>query len=176
MKKSSIFLIIGGIFISIIGFLGHDAFKITEFLPLALFTPVNESVWEHLKLTFWPAMLFLIIEHFYVKKKEDTKNFGIGKTIGILMMPLTIVLIFYTYTAFTGTSILLIDILSFFIAVIVGQIVSFMIFKSKKISKKINSFIPLLLILTGIIFIIFTFFPPALPIFYDSLLGGYGIP
>ena len=74
MKNSTKWLIIGSIFIGLIGPVLHFAFELTNWIPIAIFAPVNESPWEHLKLTFWPAMLILIFEFQYVYKKESPNN------------------------------------------------------------------------------------------------------
>lgn len=47
MKRSSLFLIIGGIFISLVGAMLHFAFEWSNWLPIAIIAPVNESPWEH---------------------------------------------------------------------------------------------------------------------------------
>ena len=44
---------------------------------------VNESVWEHLKLTFYPMLLMAIIEYFLVKNIAN--NYIEAKTIGIFI-------------------------------------------------------------------------------------------
>jgi hypothetical protein len=177
MEKYTLWIILGIIFIGLIGPVLHFAYSTTPSLLIALFAPINESPWEHLKLTFWPAMLFLIFEYFFLYRKHKPSNFNLGRTIGILLMPLVIIIFFYTYTAFTPghESILGIDILSFYIGVIVGQAVSWKFYKSKPFSEKINKFISLALIAMAIIFIIFTFYPPHLLPFQDPNDFTYGV-
>ncbi|MCW4022413.1 MAG: DUF6512 family protein [archaeon] len=34
------------------------------------FSAVNESVWEHLKLGFWPLILYTAIEYWKIKNKK----------------------------------------------------------------------------------------------------------
>jgi len=42
----------------------HSAFDWTgHWRPIAWFAPVNESVWEHLKLAFWPGILYTMLEY-----------------------------------------------------------------------------------------------------------------
>ena len=67
------------------------------------------------------------------------------------------------------------DILTFIIAVIIGHIISFKIMISQE-KPRIMTIISLILILLfAIVFVLFTYFPPHLPIFQDSLTGQYGI-
>jgi hypothetical protein len=140
---------------------------------VGLFSAVNESVWEHLKLAFWPTLLLLIFQYPYLFK--NTRNFFLAKTLGICTMILTIPIIFYGYTAFSGESIFIIDILSFIFAVIFGQLVSYKLLIYKKLSEKYNLISIIALIVLGIAFMVFTFYPPQLPLFQDPISGGYGI-
>ena len=53
----------------IIGFLNHYIYKWSEKSSLvALIAPVNESVWEHLKLGLWAVILFSFIEYVFLRK------------------------------------------------------------------------------------------------------------
>lgn len=175
MKTSTKWLIFGGVFTSLVGALLHFAFEWSQWLPMALFAPVNESPWEHLKLAFWPSMLILLFEFNFVYKKESPKNFGLAKTIGILLMPTIILLIFYGYTAIIGTEILIIDILSFFVAVAIGQMVTYKLYNTTTISRRLTKWSSIALLVFAAFLIVFTFFPPHIPLFYDSSVGGYGI-
>lgn len=54
--------IIGIIFVSAIGSLSHFLYDWSGQNHLVgLFTPVNESIWEHMKLLFFPMLLYSII-------------------------------------------------------------------------------------------------------------------
>ena len=41
---------------------------------VALFSAVNESTWEHLKLLFFPMLITIIIGYFYLKTEKDEYN------------------------------------------------------------------------------------------------------
>ena len=137
------------------------------------FSAVNESVWEHLKLGFWPIILLTIMEYFLIKKQAN--NFFLGKATSALAIIIIIPVIFYSYTIFTGESIFLIDILSFFVSVIIGQILSYKILTYNQLSKKSEWISMAVLIILAILFVAFTFYPPHLPLFQDPICGGYGI-
>jgi succinate dehydrogenase hydrophobic anchor subunit len=115
-KKHVLFYeLTGVVFIIVFGSILHFTFEWSSGQAVVgVFSAVNESVWEHLKLGFWPALMFALVEFKYLKK--STSNFLMAKTIGIVLIPITIVVIFYSYTAILGESILVIDILSFVIA------------------------------------------------------------
>ena len=166
--------LLGMLLVSILGGLLHFTFEISGFNPIVgVFSAVNESVWEHLKLGFWPILLLTLIEYRLIKKQ--TNNFFLGKAISALTIITVIPIIFYLYTSFTGESIFLIDISSFFIAVIIGQILSYLTIIHKKLSKNLELISITLLIIMAILFIVFTFYPPNLPPFQDPISGGYGI-
>jgi hypothetical protein len=176
MEKITKWMIIGTIFTSLVGSALHFAYSISGWLPIALIAPVNESPWEHLKLSFWPIMLILIFEYIFLYRKEKPNNSGLARTVGILLMPVIILGIFYIYSSIIGTEILLVDILTFFVAIIIGQFVSLRIYQMKPFSKNLNKYAPIALLAFAAILIIFTFFPPHIPMFYDHNIGGYGIP
>ena len=166
--------VMGMLLVSILGGLLHFTFEISGFNPIVgAFSAVNESVWEHLKLGFWPILLLTLIEYKLIKKQ--TNNFFLGKAISALTIITIIPIIFYSYTSFTGESIFLIDISSFFIAVIIGQILSYLTLTHKKLSKNLELISITLLIILAILFVVFTFYPPNLPPFQDPISGGYGI-
>ena len=53
------------LFISVLGVLLHFTYEWSGDNPIvALFSAVNESTWEHLKLLFFPMLLLTIIELF----------------------------------------------------------------------------------------------------------------
>ncbi len=69
----------------------------------------------------------------------------------------------------------MIDILTFVIAVIVGQIASYKLLTYRKLHDKLNKISLAALVLLGLAFVLFTFYPPHLPIFRDPITGEYGI-
>lgn len=102
----------------------HFAFEWTDYRrPAALIAAVNESTWEHLKPGFWPGLAFALVEYPFIRKSAN--NFWVAKALGLLAMPLVIVALFYGYTALAGQNYLLANTTIFFLAVIVGQFVSY---------------------------------------------------
>ena len=176
MEKRRIlfFELVGIVFIIIFGSILHFTFEWSgSHAIVGVFSAVNESVWEHLKLGFWPAIAFALIEFKYLRKAAN--NFLFAKTVGIYLIPVVIMVIFYSYTAIAGESILVIDILSFIIAVIVGQLVSYRLLTWKTLPYNLDRISLTALILLGAAFVLFTFYPPQLPMFQDPITGEYGI-
>lgn len=171
-KKIRNYEIFSIIFTSILGSILHFTYKLSgENQIVAIFSAVNESVWEHLKLLFFPMVLTTIIGYFYIIK--NVANFLYSKTIGILIAMSFIVIFFYTYTGILGRNISVIDITSFFIATILGEFIAYVFMLNKL--KYNNTIAILVLFFIFICFIIFTYFTPNIEIFKDPVTGQYGI-
>ncbi|MFX1490436.1 MAG: DUF6512 family protein [Promethearchaeota archaeon] len=173
-NKVLVWEILGAAFIIILGSLFHFVFEWTGYWePIAWFFPVNESVWEHLKLPYWPLIIFSLIEYRFIS--DESKNFIISKAAVSIISITTIIVVFYSYTAILGTELLIVDILSFIFGVILGQYVSYKILTAKKFAKWVIILSWIIIVAFGIIFVLFTYFPPQIPIFQDPESGLYGI-
>lgn len=174
MDKTKIknYQIVSAIFVCILGILLHFTYKFFgENIFIASFSAVNESVWEHLKLLFFPLLFTTIIGYFYIGKKAP--NFLCSKTLGIITSMLFIIIFFYTYTRIIGKGIVFIDIASFFIAVILGEYLAYKLMISN--FKCNNIIVSSILIVILIYFIMFTYFPPNIGLFKDPVTNQYGI-
>ena len=170
-----IYELIGIVFIIFLGSTFHFTFALSGNHPIVgAFSAVNESIWEHLKLAFWPSLLLTVIE--YPLLRKTTNNFFTAKAIGVYLMVTIIPLVFYSYTAFSGKSIFAIDILSFVAAVIIGQLLSYKLLTYRQLPRNLNKMAVAAIILLALAFIVFTYYPPQLQIFKDSITGKYGIP
>lgn len=168
------FEILGMFFISFLGSFLHFTFNLAnKFWLVGMFSAVNESTWEHLKLAVIPAILWAVLESKVFRLKNH--NFLPAKAIGIYLMPLLIVIFFYGYKAILGNHNLLMDIAIFFIAVIIGQVVSYKIMSCQEFSQRFDKLSFFFLVILLLVFIVFTFWPPKIFIFQDSVFGQYGI-
>nr|WP_319488019.1 DUF6512 family protein [uncultured Caproiciproducens sp.] len=134
---------------------------------VGVFSPTNESVWEHLKMLFVPIILFSIIEYFAIGK--DYKNFISAKSFGILLGMFFIIAFFYTYTGIIGKNYLWIDILTF----ILGVVIAF-VYSGRNINNDQNDPTTklgglLFLAALAIGFAVFTFRPPHIGLFVDPV-------
>ena len=118
----------------VLGTLSHFFYQWShENMLVGLFSPVNESVWEHLKLLFFPALTYMFIEQKAMGKAMPGllgKNL-LGLFAGLLVMPL----LFYGYTAFSGKSILLVDIGIFCVCVSLTFLLPYKL-RNRQISKE----------------------------------------
>ena len=165
----------GIIFVFFLGALLHFVFEWSdESRIVGLFASVNESVWEHFKQGFWPMCLYAAIEYRFLR--ERINNFLTAKAVAVYIIPIITGLVFYGYTAIIGEEILIVDILIFLVAIVVGQLISYKIMTSVKLPKYANFVSPIIIILLAFILMLFTLYPPHLPIFLDANTGTYGIP
>lgn len=173
-KKSSIlkFEIISTIFIMLVGTLLHFTFKWSNGNSLVgTFSAINESTWEHLKLLFFPMLISTIIGFFY--KGKHIPNYLCSKVLGIILSMSFIVVFFYTYTGIIGMNISIIDISSFFLAVLLGQYVAY---RKMELPFSCNKLVPIIILLVlYLFFLVFTFFPPHIALFQDPITGMFGI-
>ena len=135
---------------------------------VALFSPVNESVWEHLKMLFYPYLAFAVIEYFIYGK--GFRNFLPAKVFSVLAGMLLIVTTFYTYSGILGRHILFVDILTFMLGTAAAYAISYRILNGYRFtSKEVRATALILLAAAIVAFTVFTFRPPDIGIFADPL-------
>jgi len=165
----------GIIFVFFLGALLHFLFEWSgESKVVGLIASVNESVWEHFKQGFWPMCLYAAIEYKFIR--SHVTNFLTAKAVAVYLIPAITGLVFYAYTAIIGEEILIVDILIFLVAIIAGQLISYKIMTLSSLPKYANIISLIFIILLASMLMLFTFFPPHLPIFLDGNSGTYGIP
>lgn len=165
-NKILTFTLIGIIFVSALGCLFHFCYEWSGNNKLAaLFCPVNESTWEHMKLLFFPMLLY----SFYMAKKLSDYPAAFSALLaGIFWGTLMIPILFYSYSGILGYNVMILDITTFFISVIAAFIIA-----GKKIAKKgANRYQNVWIgttILFCILFFVFTFYPPDIGLFANPV-------
>jgi len=174
-RNLKLWQILGIILTIIFGTLLHFVFEWSgNNLLVGIFGAVNESSWEHLKLLFWPMLIYGLVEYFFSGKKYA--NYFPALTIGLLTGMIFILAFFYTYTGIIGEHFLWLDILSFILGAIVAFRSSYKVIKSGKFNGGIGkTFWIFILIILIACFIFFTTSPPHIALFKDPISGTYGI-
>ena len=134
---------------------------------IAPFSGINESTWEHMKLLFWPMLIFAAFQAVFFRGE---KSFACIKLRGILLGITLIPITFYTYNGVIGKSPDWINIAIFFISAAAAYIYEAKLFKKGDIKCLHPRGAILALSVLALMFILFTFYPPALEIFKDPLL------
>lgn len=174
MKKNLLIWQVGGIvFTAVFGTIFHFLYEWTGLNVVATICAVNESTWEHMKLIFVPSFIFAVIQSFFAKK--DYECFWLVKLIGIIVGTLLIPTLFYTLSGAFGTLSALVNIAIFFIAVILQYLIELYLLDKIKCKAQLNWLYIGILMLFFVMFVIFTFYPPKLPLFLDPVTRGYGI-
>lgn len=174
MKKSlKLWQIAGFVFTSVAGTLLHFVYEWTgESIIVAPFSAVNESIWEHMKLLFFPMFMFALIEYRVIGKKYE--NYWCAKFVGSLSGLTVIPVMYYTYTGVLGITADWFNIVIFFIAAAVAYYVETQLLKREVELCKSQLICFVLLCLIGVAFIVFTFVQPKIPLFADPSTGQYG--
>lgn len=179
MKNKLVAWEIGGFFfITLVGSALHFTFELSHFSNpvVALFSAVNESIWEHLKMVFWPGVMFALVEYIFVRR--DVNNFLAAKTASLFTMPMIIATGWYLYTAITRRNIFQLDMLLFFLAVLTGQAISYRLLTMPPFSRQVNTIAIVGLAVMLIAFSTLTYHPPHISLFEHMDLmdtGQYGI-
>jgi len=167
--------LVGIPFVVVLGSALHFGFEWSgNWPPMALFAAVNESIWEHLKLAFWPGLLWAAIEQRQLHLEPSA--FWAAKGLALLVAPVAIVLIFTTYTAILGENILYLDIGTFVVAVALGQIVSAWALIAGPARQGYRRLGHMLLCGQLVAYSVLTFFPLPFDYFMDARSGILGIP
>lgn len=139
---------------------------------VAAIAPVNESVWEHLKLVLIPVVALGVVEAAWVR---DRRRLWWAKLAEVITASGFVVVFFYTYTGALGVhSILAVDILSFLVAIAGGQSLSYRILSSATRRPLPPAVSVMALVLLVVAFGVLTFTPPHIPLFQEVATGAYG--
>jgi hypothetical protein len=167
--------LLGAVFIIVVGSTLHFAFGWTGgWRPVALIAAVNESIWEHLKLTFWPGLIWGLLPQ---KHRESTLLERLAvKGFGLILMATLIVVTFAGYTAILGDNLLILDIGTFVFAVLAGQGLS-AVLSIHRLSGSILLPVGLCLLISQFAaYSLLTYFPPDFWLFVEAGSGTRGIP
>ena len=160
------------LFILSVGF--HFIYRI---LPNPLFAwifPVNESIWEHMKLFFTSTLLWGIIDQYLLKKNNiPYNNFLLQLFLtSFLAIPLYLVIFLPVYNQIGENMIFSISLM--FIIYIIMQIVSYKLLTYRELNVNRYFIIALIMAVYGV-FIYLTYNPCRNYIFYDKTKSKYGL-
>ena len=139
---------------------------------IAPFSGVNESTWEHMKLLFWPMLIFAVAQSFFFKKRRD---FWCVKLRGTLLGLSLIPILFYTYNGAIGRSPDWLNIAIFFIAAAIAFLYETRLFNESRLTCRSTKLPIVILSAIAVSFVVFTFLTPEIGIFRDPINGSFGI-
>lgn len=136
------------------------------------FSGVNESTWEHMKLLFWPMFAFALVQRLFFR---DQENYWCVKLAEILLGLVLIPVLFYTYNGVFGKSPDWINIAIFYITALLVFLFEWRAFQKDWLQCTHPRLAFAAICLIGLLFVVFTFAPPQIPLFQDPLTGTFGI-
>lgn len=139
----------------------------------SIFSPVNQSIWEHMKILFGSIILSGVIQKIIVlTKKLKINNICLSNFIGAITSIPIFLIIFLPIYNILGENII-ITIIIMFMTIAISEIISYKIMNKKdfKLEKKTIFFV----IIIYIIFAILTYYPLKIDLFIDPENSTYGI-
>lgn len=107
----------GAILVSVLGTLLHFTYEWSGGNGIvAVFSAVNESTWEHLKLLFFPMFLLTMVQLGFLGRQYP--NFLAARAVSTLVGLLLIPTLFYTYSGILGYHVEWVNVAIFFLAVL----------------------------------------------------------
>ena len=173
MKNLKNYKLLGIIFVFLLCVLFHFTYQLWPNPLFSVLFPVNESIWEHMKLIFSSFVIYGIFEYLIIRKKVKVNNY----LLNLFITPGLAILLYLTiyiplYFKYGENMIISIGLL--FIMIIIEELISYNLLKSKEISNgKLIGFIGI--ILMYFLFSYYTYNPTDNFLFYDILKNGYGI-
>jgi hypothetical protein len=174
MKRSiKIFQLLGFGVTSLLGTILHFLYDLLgKPTWVAPFSGVNESTWEHIKLLFWPMVIYAIFERFLFKERDD---FWCVKLRGILLGLALIPVLFYTYNGVIGKSPDWINIAIFFVSAAIAYTYETIVFEKNELKCRSKKLAIGVILVIALLVVVFTFKTPEIGIFKDPISGTYGI-
>lgn len=130
----------------------------------ALLAPVNESVWEHLKLLFYPTLLAAFV---LARKTDDKYRLWSGFFAALLAMPVCLLGVYFLLRCGFGVDGLTMDIALYFAVMFGGFALAGALARSGRLEQS-AAWLLLPVMLYGACLILFTFAAPPLAIFMPS--------
>lgn len=148
-----------------------------EWIPnpiFAVFFPVNESIWEHMKMLYTTILIYGIIEHWILKRANlHVNNFSLTTIIkSIISIPIYLIIFIPLYNLFGENMFISISVL--FIVLLIVNFIGYKIYDTNEIDiQKPLSIVIIILVYALMIYL--TYYPPHTELFYDIKEEKYGI-
>lgn len=162
MERNQLTALIVCVLAIVLGVLLHDWYTLWPNLLTAMLSPVEESIWEHLKLFVWPYLLAMAVLTWGQEASARTPYYAT-----LLVMCLLMLGVGYLYHIVLGQEAVWVDIGLYLLLMVAG----FFILPQKLAwlsqSPVAVAVVPVLLLIWVGLVILITFFPPSHPLFID---------
>ena len=166
--------ILGFIISFVLCFPIHFLYEKIPCFTTSIIAPVNESIFEHMKILFSSIIISGIIQKVITTKMNlNYKNICFSNVIsGILSIPIFLIMFIPIYNIIGEN--LIVNIIIMMIALIISYIIGYYIIKLKK-DLKLETISIFIVIIVYLIFGTFTYNTPKYEFFKDPLTNIYGI-
>lgn len=132
---------------------------------LGFFFPVNESTWEHMKLLFFPMLIYAAFMNRKFKAAYPciTSALLFGILAGTAMIPV----LFYTYSGILGKSYPVLDISTFLVSTVSAFVLVYRLTRSCRLQSR-EFLLKILVVFTAVCFVVFTCYPPGIGLFTST--------
>ena len=139
----------------------------------SIFAPVNESIWEHMKILFGSIILSGVIQKIIVASKRlEFNNICFSNFVGaISSIPIFLIIFLPIYYNFGHN--LVITIIIMFITIVISEYIAYKIMMMRNLYQENKTI--LYVVIVYIIFTILTYFPINNNLFIDPITGILGI-
>lgn len=168
IKIINLFVVFG------LSFLFHFMYKWLPNPIFSIFLPVNESIWEHMKILTTSILVGSLLDYILLEKNNLLyRNFIFQMSLtSIIAVPIYLLMFIPLYSVFGESMFISISVM--FITYVIVEIISYKILKSKEVSIMKYLGIPLVLLMY-VIFTYLTYKPIHNYLFYDTKESKYGI-
>ena len=167
------FCILNTILTFLIGFLVHNIYHWFP-SPITTIFPVNESLYEHMKLIFIsPIISSSILYLIYRKKNYLINNYSFGLIVSTIFNIIIFYLIYLPLYYNYGESMIM-TLGIYFITIIMSNYLYYLIIEMSY-SKKLNIISIIFIFIMGFILTYFTYHPIKIDFFFDNIHKYYGI-
>ena len=170
LKKSRIIACIGSIILS---FIFHFAYEMLPNFLFSIFFPVNESVWEHMKILYSSIVFYGIIDYFLSKKYNVHYNNFFMNIFACAFSSVIIYLAIFLPLYYSIGESMFISIGVMILTFIIVYVLSYFILRSQDIDYKCVWII--LIVLGYVVFTYLTYNPIKTQLFFDTHHEIYGI-
>ena len=173
MNEKKKFILINSVLIFLLGFLVHNIYSWFPSFLTVIF-PVNESLYEHIKLIFVSPIIIGLIWYFVFYKKKKYNNYFFSLYLSIMANIVIFYAMFLPFYYRFGESMIATFII-YFISILISQFLNYYILTKTKNSNLLNIIGIVLLITNYLILIYFTYNPLRIDFFFDPNNEVYGI-
>lgn len=169
LKEPKYFIYLGSVVIFLMGFILHFLYDWTnQNVIVGAFTPIDESIWEHTKLVFFPLIAWYSIYYLIMFKKIDIDRDKWFTTmlLNIIISVLLIPLLYYLVNAGLGIENKIVNIVILLVSLVLGSLVAVHFYHY---GKGLNFILPVCIVCFLVfIYILFTYSKVNLPIFIEK--------